>query len=110
MNKDLLESVIRMTGDLLSDPDRRCTNVSAEDKNGMPVSPTDENACKWCLTGALYKSLQTLKVNEPKDELQAYNYLKESLGIGLEIAAPVFWDSNEDLHDVIAKRLQKIGT
>ena len=104
---NLTISALHMAGDLLSDPSRRCVGTLATDANGFPVNVTDETACKFCLTGAVSLASFKLGITEPKDQMDIYQAMKETLGIGLEISAPVFWDSNEDLHDLVAKKLQK---
>jgi hypothetical protein len=107
MTKDLTLSILHMTGDILSDPNRRCVGTLATDESGTPVNPTDAKACHWCLTGALGKAMHEFKVKVPKDQVDTYNAMKDAIGLGLEIAAPIFWDSNEGLHGLVASRLQK---
>jgi hypothetical protein len=107
VTKDLTLSILHMAGDILSDPNRRCVGTLATDESGTPVNTTDATACKWCLTGALGKALHEFKVESPKDQVDVYNAMKDAIGLGLEIAAPIFWDGNEFLHNAIASRLQK---
>ena len=39
--------------ELLSDSSKWCKDVLAKDKNGQPIDYANENACKWCLGGAI---------------------------------------------------------
>jgi hypothetical protein len=107
MTKDLILSALHLAGDTLADPSRRTTGTLAENSKGFTCNPSDPEACKWCLTGALGKALHELKIDEPADQMVVYATMKETIGLDLSIAAPVFWDNNESLHELIAGRLQK---
>jgi hypothetical protein len=100
-------ATLHLAGDLLSQQSQRCTGTSALDKDDLPVSPIDPTACKWCLTGALAKACLEMSVTEPKEQVTVYQAMKEVIGIPLEIPAPLFWDDNSDLHEVVAGRLRK---
>ncbi len=104
--KQNIQSVLRMTGDILSDPNRRCVGTEAEDAQGYPVSCTDTKACRWCLLGALKKSLNDCNVGSASDQLEAYNVMKSSIGLDETQAAPLFWDNNEGFHQMIANKLR----
>lgn len=107
MTKETTLTALHMAGNILSDPSRRTTGTLAETRRGFPCNPSDPEACKWCLTGALGKALHELKIDETADQIAIYYAMKETIGLGLEITAPVFWDQNEALHALIAERLQK---
>ncbi len=104
--KDLTLTALHMTGDILSDPNRRCVNSSAEDAAGSQVSPTDTRACKWCLTGALCHAMNELGITDAYQEIEIYSAMKEAVGIPPEYSAPLFWDASDILHDVIAHKLK----
>ena len=107
MNNDTLLACLHLAGDILSDPNKRCVGTSAVDSNGVPVSPTDSAACRWCLTGALVKGLTEFNVTEPADQIAIYDAMKDTIGLSRETTAPMFWDDNTDIHDLIAGRLRK---
>lgn len=106
MNQKTL-ATLHLAGDLLSNPNQRCVATSAQDKDGIAVSPIDPTACQWCLTGALAKACLEMSVTDPKEQVSVYQAMKKVIGIPLEIAAPIFWDANENLHELIAGRLRK---
>lgn len=107
MTNDLILSALHLAGDTLADPSRRTTGTLAETRRGHPCSPSDPEACKWCLTGALGKALHELKVEDAADQMVVYATMKVVIGLEEGTAAPLFWDSNEGLHELIASRLQK---
>lgn len=100
-------AVIQKAGELLSDPARRCVGTLAVNTKQSPVDPTSKKACRWCLTGALYKSCCELGVKSTQDWFAIYDLVKDQTGIPKEVPAPVFWDLNEDMHDLIVERMVK---
>lgn len=50
-----------------------CQNTLARNKAGKPVSPKNDDACMWCLTGAV---LREIKTGDEKD-ISVYQYLSE---------------------------------
>jgi hypothetical protein len=55
--------------ELLSDPTRWTQHVSARNVQGDPVHPRSEEACAWCLLGAMHKCYDS-------EEVQAAIYEK----------------------------------
>jgi len=104
-NKTL--SALHLAGDTLADASRRCTGTLALDHRGVPVDLTAEIACKWDLVGAVSLACFKLGITEPKDQIEVYQAMKDTIGLDAETPAAIFWDENEDLHSVIAGRLQK---
>lgn len=104
---DNILSALHFAGDLLSDPSRRCVGTLAQNAQGMPTNPQEEEACRWDLSGALGKACLELGISDPKTQIDVYVTAKDKIGIPGDIAAPVFWDMNENLHDLIAGRLRK---
>lgn len=108
MNSPNTLPILHMTGDILSDPKRRCVGTLAENKHRNPVSVTDDAACKFCLTGALSKAMSLIHPSATaQEQMSYYTSLKECLGIEDGYPAPEFWDSNEHLHDLIATKLRE---
>ncbi len=99
-------AILHMTGDTLSDPSRRCVGSSAKDASGRDVAPTDTCACRWCLTGALCHAMNEFGVSDPYEEIEIYSAMKDVIGLEQQYCAPVFWDSTDILHDVIAHKLR----
>lgn len=103
----LILSALHMAGDTLADSSRRCTGTLAMDARGVPVDLTAEIACRWDLVGAISLACFKLGLTDPGEQLVVYQSMKDTIGLGLETPAAVFWDENEHLHSVIASRLQK---
>jgi len=100
-------SALHLAGDTLADASRRCTGTLALDARGVPVDLTAEIACRWDLVGAVSLACFKLGITEPTDQLIVYQAMKDTIGLGIETPAAIFWDDNEDLHELIAGRLQK---
>lgn len=63
--------------ELLSDETKWCKNDAAKDKNGNAVIPTSNDACKWCLVGAIDKCY-----TDSTEDIwfKIYMYLHTSIG------------------------------
>jgi hypothetical protein len=58
MNRDMKPSeLLRKAAELIADPDRWTTGYYAVDANGDMVSPNNKKACKWCASGAMFKTM-----------------------------------------------------
>jgi hypothetical protein len=104
---DLTLSALHIAGDTLSDPKRRCMGTLAENTKGFPTEPWDPTACRWDLSGALCKAMFELKIETSAEQLSVYQSMKEVIGLDPTVAAPIFWDCNESMHDLVAERLRK---
>lgn len=63
--------------ELLSDETKWCKNDVAQDKDGSAISATSDDACKWCLVGAIDKCY----TDSTEDIwLKIYKYLNMSIG------------------------------
>jgi hypothetical protein len=107
MTKNNIISTLHYAGDLLADASRRCVGTLAQDHRGVPVDLTAEIACRWDLVGAVSLACFKLGIVEPKDQIAVYQAMKDTIGLDTETPAALFWDDNEDLHQLIAGRLQK---
>ena len=63
-NQRLLENLNEIK-DVLSDESSWTQNTFARDVNGNTIDVDSDNACSWCLMGAIYKSSDT--VNQSND-------------------------------------------
>lgn len=68
MNKK--ETLIKAK-ELISDPSKWIKKVSALDNKGRGINPTDDNACKFCMLGAITKFDGTAFYNPWAHELNA---------------------------------------
>ena len=62
--------------DLLSDKSKWTQEVCARDKNDEEVSPGSEEACKWCLVGALMR----IDLHTEKEHDEICIYLNKKIG------------------------------
>ncbi len=50
-----------------------------------------------------------MKIKDTTDQVQVYFAAKDIIGLEHKASAPVFWDSHEEMHAMIADRLRKAG-
>lgn len=69
--------------------DTYCQNVFAIDENGNEVSPTDENACKWCVVGIFLKFPNgTIGIGSDYWAKYNTNLIKDSDKFGVSFVKP----------------------
>jgi hypothetical protein len=66
---------LQQTRELLSKPQRWTRGTLARDSRGLPVSPEDPKACRFCLMGAMYRVTSLDSDYAGVTELSAYRAL-----------------------------------
>jgi hypothetical protein len=61
-----MKHVLTQIRDLIQDPAHWTQHAHARNKDGQQVYPTESNACRWCLDGALGKAAK-VQINEEGD-------------------------------------------
>lgn len=57
-----------------------CKHSLAQDAAGEPVYPTDEDACRWCASGAILRAVHDLDASVPT-HLHAYKCVCQPAGL-----------------------------
>lgn len=95
--------VVTKTAALLADPEHWVTGRLAQTAQGLNTAPTDPNACRFCLVGAVMRVLDLTPGPNNTLPLPFRNLLMAAITdyTGEELAITVFNDSHEH-SDVIA--------
>lgn len=84
---------------LLSHPERWTKKCSARNQNGTSVLPDSEDACSWCLSGAIYKCYPVREVR-----------LRIQTLVMIEIDSIWEWnDKDFRTHEQVLELCQRLG-
>jgi hypothetical protein len=83
---------LQQTRELLSVPQRWTRGTLARDSRGLPVSPEDSSACRFCLLGALYRVASVKARTDDLAAVPAWHALLDLLPLD-ERNRPVYYPS-----------------